>query len=245
MPVRRDPLEGRIIDEPTLPISKPAKPTKPTKPALDHDRRKVDAAKPAAAKPAAAKPAAKPVAAKLAAAKLAAAKPPPPVGGPSPSPGRRDAPAMPVQRAQDPPDPPDPQRTMFIRRGPASESGDAMDDPPVGWLVVVEGPGKGHVATLGTGINSVGRGRSERVSLDHGDNKISRKNHGVITYDPLGRKFYIQRGGGKSLTYVGDEPVLAPRELAPLSHVRMGDTVLRFVPLCGAGFSWEDEPRRG
>ena len=49
-------------------------------------------------------------------------------------------------------------------------------------------------------------------------------------------------GGGTNLTYVDDEPVLAPRELEPLAHVQMGHTVLRFVPLCGPGFSWEDEP---
>ena len=138
---------------------------------------------------------------------------------------------------------------LYIPGAPATGPGgrtrpvrdDPMADPPVGWLIVVKGPGMGRVATLGIGANSIGRGAAERVSLDYDDQKISRKNHGVITYDPRGRKFYVQPGSGQNLTYVNDEPVLTPRELAPLTHVQMGDTVLRFVPLCGAGFSWDDE----
>ena len=126
--------------------------------------------------------------------------------------------------------------------GPADAVPDPMADPPVGWLVVVAGPGKGHVVTLGNGVNTIGRDRTERVSLDYGDKMISRAGHGSVTYDPRGRKFYVQHGGGTNLTYVDDEPVLAPRELAPLAHVQMGATVLRFVPLCGSGFSWEDKP---
>ena len=119
---------------------------------------------------------------------------------------------------------------------------DAMADPPVGWLVIVGGPGRGRVATLGIGVNLIGRDRTERVSLDYGDAMISRKNHGAITYDPRGGKFYVQHGGGTNLTYLDGEPVLSPRELEPLARVQMGNTVLRFVPLCGADFWWDDEP---
>ena len=119
-----------------------------------------------------------------------------------------------------------------------------MADPPVGWLVVVAGPGKGNVVTIGNGLNAIGRDRTKevRVSLDFGDDMISRKNHATIAYDPLHRKFYVQHGGGTNLTYIDDKPVLEVRDLEPLAHVRMGNTVLRFVPLCGPGFSWEDEP---
>ena len=156
--------------------------------------------------------------------------------------GRYDVPTTPVRKPSDP----DGERTRVFRRRerPAGQDAafdDPMDDPPVGWLVVVDGPGKGRVATLGTGVNSIGRDQSERVALDYGDMRISRTHHATITYDPRGRKFYVQHGGGKNLTYVGDEPVLAPRELPPLAQVQMGDTVLRFVPLCDAGFSWDDE----
>ena len=213
MPVRRD-ADGRIIDE----LTRRVPPSDQEDPALTR-RRTVDITKPAE-----------------------------PRGGTrtmsadgwSPA-TRYNAPTTTTKQQV-----PDPDRTVFIRRSSSAEAQDAaasdvMDDPPTGWLVVVGGPGRGNVVTLGTGSNTIGRDPSERVSLDYGDMKISRTNHGAITYDPLGRKFYVQHGGGKNLTYVGNEPVLAPRELAPLTHVRIGDTVLRFVPLCGAEFSWDDE----
>ena len=115
-----------------------------------------------------------------------------------------------------------------------------MDDPVVGWLVVVEGPGKGRAVQLGYGSNSLGRGATDRIKLDFGDDQISRNGHAVVTYDPRGRKFYVQHGGGTNLTYLGDQPVLSPTELPALSHISIGNTVLRFVPLCGVEFDWQD-----
>ena len=115
-----------------------------------------------------------------------------------------------------------------------------MDDPVVGWLVVVEGPGKGRAVPLGYGSNSIGRGATDRIKLDFGDEQISRSGHAVVTYDPRGRQFYVQHGGGTNLTYLGDQPVLAPTGLPALSHISIGHTVLRFVPLCGAEFDWQD-----
>ena len=61
-----------------------------------------------------------------------------------------------------------------------------------------------------------------------------------MTYDPRGRKFYMQHGGGTNLTYVNDQPVLIPIELPALSHISIGNTILRFVPLCGDAFDWQD-----
>ena len=125
------------------------------------------------------------------------------------------------------------------RREPAVEP-DGMNDPVVGWLAIVEGPGKGKALQLGNGSNPIGRGRTARVSLDFGDNQISRGGHAVVTYDPRGRKFFVQHGGGKNLTYLGDQPVLVPTELPAHSHIHIGSTVLRFVPLCGDAFDWQD-----
>ena len=128
---------------------------------------------------------------------------------------------------------------------PRRSARDPMADPPVGWLVIVKGPGKGNVATLGSGHNAVGRDRTARVPLDYGDQAISRTSHCTITYEPRGRTFHVAPGGGTNLTYVDDEPVLGPRDLKPLAQVQLGDTVLRFVPLCGPKFSWEDKPDAG
>ena len=114
----------------------------------------------------------------------------------------------------------------------------AMKDPVVGWLVVIAGPGKGRGLKLGSGSNSMGRGTTNRVILDFGDRQISQSNHATVNYDPRGRRFYLQHGSGKNLTYLNKQPVLAPVELKPLSHISLGDTVLRFVPFCDRDFSW-------
>ena len=220
MPVRRDP-DGKIIDEPTRRVrSLDQADSTAQPPAVDITGqarpRSVGATAPAAGLPAAG--------------------------------GRYDLPTTPARGDLRQVETDAAERTRLVRPGehPSDqEAGDPMDDPPVGWLVVVEGPGKGAVVTLGMGVNTIGRDRSERVSLDFGDTMISRTNHGTITYDPRGRKFYLQHGGGKNLTYVEEEPVLTPRELAPFTQVQLGDTVLRFVPLCGAEFSWDDDDSGG
>ena len=124
--------------------------------------------------------------------------------------------------------------------GMQDEQSSAMDDPPVGWLVVIKGPGQGNVAALGNGSNSVGRDESERGRIDFGDETISRRGHSTITYDPRGKKFYLQHGAGKNLTYLEGDPVLAPTELPGFSHITIGNTELLFVPLCCEQFDWED-----
>lgn len=135
-----------------------------------------------------------------------------------------------------------PERLPEQPTGPdqAAPTSDAMDDPPVGWLVVVQGPGQGNIVTIGNGSNTIGRDSSERICIDFGDETISRHGHSTITYDPRGRKFYIQHGGGKNLTYMEEGPVLAPTELQGFSKIQMGETVLLFVPLCGERFDWAE-----
>jgi hypothetical protein len=50
-------------------------------------------------------------------------------------------------------------------------------EPVVGWLVITSGPGRGQSLQLGYGMNSIGRNEAQRVSLDFGDEEISRENH--------------------------------------------------------------------
>ena len=119
---------------------------------------------------------------------------------------------------------------------------DHMQDPVVGWLAIVGGPGAGGFVRMGYGFNSIGRAADQRCRLDFGDEKISRQNHASITYDPRGRKFYLQHGGGQNLTYLGEMPVLAPTELKGGEFIVLGHTVLRFVPLCGEDFDYPDVP---
>ena len=120
---------------------------------------------------------------------------------------------------------------------PAASS--SSEDPVVGWVVVVDGPGKGNSLPLGYGMNDVARSSSARVPLDFGDDLIARSQHAIITFDPRSLKFFVQHGTSKNLTYLGDAPVLAPQELANGQEISLGATRLRFVALCGPDFDWQ------
>lgn len=152
-----------------------------------------------------------------------------------------------VRRTQDDAQAPDDGRTVLVRRssssGAASEPSkneESPEGPVVGWLVVLEGPGRGKSVPLGYGMNTIGRDPSNRAPLPFGDPQMSRVKHATLAYDPRGRKFFIQHGDSTNLTYLGDAPVLAPTEIASGQSIRLGDsTVLRFVALCGPDFHWD------
>ncbi|MBO0743293.1 MAG: FHA domain-containing protein [Hyphomicrobiaceae bacterium] len=126
-------------------------------------------------------------------------------------------------------------KTQYIRTG-------AIDaDPVAGWLVVVKGPGRGGYRPIFVGMNSVGRDAGQRISLNWGDDMISREEHAFIAYDEEARRFYLQHGGKANLVRLGGQPVLSPTELQAFDLIRIGKTTLRFIPLCGPEFAWSDE----
>ena len=43
------------------------------------------------------------------------------------------------------------------------------NDPVVGWLVVVQGPGRGRSLEIGAGANPIGRAQHQKICLDFGD----------------------------------------------------------------------------
>jgi len=128
---------------------------------------------------------------------------------------------------------------------PASDKPDSSStekgDPVVGWLVVVDGPGRGTSFNLGYGNNRIGRAPSEAIAINFGDNQISRENHATITYDGRNRRYFVKEGDGRNLIYVGDDPVLAPVELKGGEVLTLGETKLKFVPFCGKDFDWQSK----
>lgn len=152
---------------------------------------------------------------------------------------------------------PDPETRLFRPKSPPIEEArpehrevrqpgplplpDRMQDPVVGWLVIIEGPGKGHARELGYGMNGIGRSREDRVSLDFGDTEISRHGHAMVAYDPRGRRFYAQHGGGVNLSYINDQPLLQPTVLHGGEIISIGNTRLKFVAFCGSDFDWQDQ----
>ena len=152
---------------------------------------------------------------------------------------RWDSPTKPIDRE----DREGKTRILSPLRRPSEDRGprtDPMADPPVGWLVVVRGPGKGSVLTLGNGMNAIGRGTSSRVRLDFGDDNVSRANHARVAYDPRERRWMLSHGDGANLTYLNGEVVMAPVEIASGAEIQLGETTLRFQAFCSQEFDWSD-----
>ena len=112
---------------------------------------------------------------------------------------------------------------------------------PVGWLIIVTGPGRGSAFTLFNGVSNIGRGEDQTVRLDFGDNSISRENHASIAFDPRQKGFFIGHGGKANIVRLNDRPVLSTEEMSAGDHITIGETTMRFVPFCGPDFSWEDD----
>lgn len=112
---------------------------------------------------------------------------------------------------------------------------------PVGWIVVIDGPGRGASFSLHNGVSQIGRGEDQAIKLDFGDNSISRSNHAAIAYDNEQRSFFLGHGGKANLVRLNDKPVLSTEEISNSDLIRIGETTLRFIGLCGSEFDWDVE----
>lgn len=146
------------------------------------------------------------------------------------------------QAPTDPPGVTGADETTRLITPPRADSNPFAENPPVAVLLIVAGPGKGRLLAVGYGMNSLGRDRGERICMDFGDERISRRGHALLTYDERGGRFFLQHGGGASLTYHGDAPVLEPVTLADGDRITLGDTQLLFRALVGDDFDWSETP---
>lgn len=116
---------------------------------------------------------------------------------------------------------------------------------PVGWAIVVEGPGRGECFSLESGMSQIGRGEDQAIQLDFGDNAVSRTNHAAIVYDAEKHTFLLGHGGKSNVVRLNDEPVISNEALKNGDLIRIGETTLRFVPLCSPEFNWADDKTDG
>ena len=115
----------------------------------------------------------------------------------------------------------------------------ALAHQVVGWLAIIAGPGRGTVLPLSYGVNDIGRGAGARVRLDFGDPTIAPENQAAIIYTAGSRRFYLQSVAAE--TWLNGQPVSKSAELAGGDILQLGQTRLRFVPLCGPDFDWRDD----
>ena len=134
-------------------------------------------------------------------------------------------------------DPEDTSGDVFAASKPVAPTAEAKY--PVGWIIVIEGPGHGSCFTLFNGVSQIGRGEEQAVRLDFGDTSISRNNHAAVAYDDEQAKFFLGHGGKSNLVRLNGRPVLSTEELSNGDAIRIGETTLKFIALCGDDFSWK------
>lgn len=113
---------------------------------------------------------------------------------------------------------------------------------PVGWAIIIDGPGHGECFSLEAGMNQIGRGEDQAIQLDFGDNAISRTNHAAIVYDPETHTFMAGHGGKSNIVRLNDEPLISNAPMKDGDKLRLGETTVLFKALCTAEFNWVDTP---
>ncbi|MGI9403683.1 MAG: FHA domain-containing protein [Hyphomicrobium sp.] len=134
-----------------------------------------------------------------------------------------------------------PTRTQLVRGKVQVERGEFGQDPVVGWLVVVGGPGIGAHRPVFEGNNTLGRSGSQRIPLDFGDDSISSEEQAYIRYDSSSRSFlFVPNLAKTNVVSINDKRPTGAVELNPMDVLTMGRTQLVFVPFCGTEFDWAE-----
>jgi hypothetical protein len=130
-------------------------------------------------------------------------------------------------------------RTTLVRGKMQVQRGAFEQDPVVGWLVVVGGPGIGQFRPIFEGNNSIGRGPGNRIAIDFGDDAISGEEQAYIRYDSAERSFlFVPNLAKTNVVSLNEKRPTGAVELSQMDVITMGRTQLVFVPFCGPDFDW-------
>lgn len=108
----------------------------------------------------------------------------------------------------------------------------------VGWVVIVDGPGRGHSFPLHSGASQIGCGEDQAICLDFGDTSIAQEGHAMIAYDDETKAFYLGHSGSGNIVCLNDTPVTGTETVHHGDIILIGETSLKIATLCGADFSW-------
>jgi hypothetical protein len=134
-----------------------------------------------------------------------------------------------------------PARTQLVRGRKEIERGAFAQDPVVGFLIVVGGPGLGSFRPIFEGNNTLGRATSNRVPLDFGDDAISSEAQAYIRYDSNDRTFlFVPNLAKTNVVSVNDKKPTGAVELKPMDVITLGRTQVAFVAFCGSEFDWSE-----
>lgn len=134
-----------------------------------------------------------------------------------------------------------PERTQLVRGRKPIERGTFTQDPVVGFLVVVGGPGLGSYRPIFEGNNTLGRAASNRIPLDFGDDAISSEAQAYIRYDSNDRSFlFVPNLAKTNVVSVNEKKPTGAVELKPMDVITLGRTQVAFVAFCGTDFDWSE-----
>jgi hypothetical protein len=134
-----------------------------------------------------------------------------------------------------------PARTQLVRGKSRITRQSFHQDPVVGWLVIVGGPGLGAYRPIYEGNNTIGRAATQRIPLDFGDEAISSEEQAYIRYDGGERGFlFVPNLAKTNVVAVNEKRPTSAVQLQSMDLITMGRTQLVFVPLCGPDFDWGD-----
>ncbi|WP_028323817.1 FHA domain-containing protein [Desulfatirhabdium butyrativorans] len=111
-------------------------------------------------------------------------------------------------------------------------------DPVVGWLVCIDGPDRGRDYRIKSEKNAIGRAENMDICI-RGDKAVSKEKHAVVTYNPENHVFKLIPGESRSMVFLNGNDVDMPTCLTPYDVIRLGNTKLLFIPMCGENFHWE------
>ncbi len=132
-------------------------------------------------------------------------------------------------------------RTQLVRGRVQVAKTDFHQDPVVGWLVVVGGPGLGAFRPIYEGNNSMGRAKTQRIPIDFGDDTISSEEQAYIRYDSADRTFlFVPNMAKTNVVSINSKKPTAAVALSAMDVITMGRTQLAFVPFCGDDFDWSE-----
>lgn len=115
-------------------------------------------------------------------------------------------------------------------------------DPIVGWIVCIEGAGRGKDFQIRAANNTIGRSEDMDICIKE-DPTISRENYARLSYDLKHNDFYIIPAEKANNIYLNDQPVYVPTKLSAYDLLELGESKFLFVPFCNNKFKWEDKNR--
>jgi hypothetical protein len=132
-------------------------------------------------------------------------------------------------------------KTQAVRGKPKIGRTNFHQDPVVGWLVVVGGPGLGSFRPIFEGNNAIGRNKSQRIPIDFGDDTISSEEQAYIRYDSVDRSFlFVPNLSKTNIVSINDKKPTGAVKLEVMDVIAVGRTQLAFVPFCGDEFDWSE-----